>query len=382
MLEQWFAWLPPILQALEPILSKLQGISLWVLGFGALLLLAGLVGGGFKIQSVEIPRIGTVARALCGALGMISVSVFIAIPQETETFDLVGEVIFKDPPPPGDTVGIRLYRLDNPIEAIINDGKFEFRTPGSGLQAGTYRAEIYSDQGTLDDVTVFIAPKEPDQDQTLSLSQGPDGEFIHTTDNLVQHLVKLSKQLDWQYRVTAIQQLNHLAGVNTAVREDLLERMKRGGDDSRTAGLALAESCNTQNQDVRLFMQQIWKADHAQPYQRVSALASLLCDRDEAVTAKQALFELAKGTHAFFADYSQAATQGVPNLAAYYLALAGERRSCLLGVLLKGVESRYKVARDRSFEALSLFVGQQIVGRRPNEIRDWLGQNVPKMDDC
>lgn len=49
MLEQWFAWLPPILQALEPILSKLQGISLWVLGFGALLLLAGLVGGGFKI---------------------------------------------------------------------------------------------------------------------------------------------------------------------------------------------------------------------------------------------------------------------------------------------------------------------------------------------
>jgi len=290
-----------------------------VLGFGALLLLAGLVGGGFKIQSVEIPRIGTVARALCGALGMISVSVFIAIPQETVTFNLVGEVIFKDPPPPGDTVGTRLYRLDKPIEAIINDGKFEFRTPGNGLQAGTYRAEIYSDQGTLDDVTVFIAPKEPDQDQTLSLSQGPDGEFIHTTDNLVQHLVKLSKQLDWQYRVTAIQQLSHLAGVNTAVREDLIERMKRGGDDSRTAGFALAKSCNTQNQDVRLFMQQIWKADQAAPYQRVRALASLLCDRDEAVTAKQALFELAKGTHAFFTDYPQAATQGVPNLAAYYL---------------------------------------------------------------
>jgi len=140
-----------------------------VLGFGALLLLAGVVGGGFRIQSVEIPRIGTVARVLCGVLGTITVSIFVAIPPESEVFDLVGEVVFNDPPP-GDTVGIRLYRLDNPIEALINDGKFEFRTPANGLHAGTYRAEIYGIQGMLDDVTVFVAPKEPGKEQSLALS--------------------------------------------------------------------------------------------------------------------------------------------------------------------------------------------------------------------
>jgi len=382
MLEQWLTWLLSVPSILEPIFSKLQGISLWVLGFGALLLLAGLVGGGFRIQSVEIPRIGTIARVLCSTLGTITLSIFVAIPPENEVFDLVGEVVFNDPPPPGDTVSIRLYRLDNRIEALINDGKFEFRAPTNGLQAGTYRAEIYGNQGTLDDVTVFIAPKEPGKEQSLALSQGPDNQFIPTSDDLVQHLVKLSKQPDWQYRATAIEQLSHLAAADSAVREDLKERMKRGGDDSRTAGFALAESCNTQNQDVRSFMQQIWETKQATPYERVRALASFLCDRDKALMAKQALFELAKGTHAFFVDYSQAATQGVSNMAAYYLTLAGERRSCLLDELLKGIGSRYKIARDRSFEALNLFAGQRIVSDESGGIQTWLGQNIPKLGNC
>jgi len=144
----------------------------------------------------------------------------------------------------------------------------------------------------------------------------------------------------------------------------------------------LAESCNTQNLNVRSFMQQVWEAKQANPYQRVRALASFLCDRDKDVMAKQALFELAKGTHAFFAAYPQAATLGVPNMAAYYLTLAGERRSCLLDELLKGIKSRYKIARDRSFEALNLFVGQRIVPDESGGIQIQLGQKVPNLDEC
>ena len=382
MLEQWFSWLLPILQFLEPYLSKLQSVSFLVLGFGALLLLAALIGGGFKIQSVEIPRIGNVARALSGSLGVLSVSVFFSIPPEIQTLDLIGEVVFQNPPSPEDALGIRLYRIDNPVEAIISNGRFEFRAPANGVQAGLYRAEIYSDQGTLDDLTVSVARKGADREASLVLSQGPYGEFIAASGDPIQHLVNLSKRKDWQYRAVAIDQLNRLARADVAIRNDLIDRMKSGTPDSQAAAFALAESCDTQNRDVLAFMQRVWSEKQPIPYQRVRALASLLCDGAQVDLVKQELFKLVKHSHHLFAEYPRAATQGVPNMAAYYLTLAGERRSCLLGELLKGIESPYKIVRDRSFEALNMFVGHRIVSAESGQFRDWLGQYMPKLDDC
>ncbi len=51
------ALLEPMLEKLEPMLEKLQPFSIWVIGFGGLLLFAALVGGGFSIKSVSMPHI-------------------------------------------------------------------------------------------------------------------------------------------------------------------------------------------------------------------------------------------------------------------------------------------------------------------------------------
>lgn len=44
-----------------------------VLGFGSLLILLGLVGGGFTIKSVDLPKIRNVARTFSVIIGLVLV---------------------------------------------------------------------------------------------------------------------------------------------------------------------------------------------------------------------------------------------------------------------------------------------------------------------
>ena len=44
-----------------------------VLGFGSLLILLGLVGGGFTIQGVNLPKIQNVARTFAVIVGLLLV---------------------------------------------------------------------------------------------------------------------------------------------------------------------------------------------------------------------------------------------------------------------------------------------------------------------
>jgi hypothetical protein len=95
-------WIDGFNELIGPSLANLEDISVGVVGFGAFLLLVGLVGGGFRIKSISVQRIGTFPRILCGVFGIGFIAIFVAIPRTGDLFDLSGKIAFQSQPAPED----------------------------------------------------------------------------------------------------------------------------------------------------------------------------------------------------------------------------------------------------------------------------------------
>ncbi len=376
MIDDVLKWLYNVATLLEPMLERLEPHSIWVIAFGGLLFLAALFGGGFSIRSISIPPIGTIPRLLSGIVGVAVISVYFAIPSGA-TFDLTGEIAFNTPPSANDSVYVRLYKIGNPVQTPIRDGKFKFLKREHAIEEGQYRIEIGSEQGAYDSVNVLIQ-----KGQNLVLSQRPNRKFRIDSGSLVNHLFQLHRDENWENQISAIEHLSRLAIADEKVEKILRNKLTVGKKDALLAGFALANKCPTQNIETIALMETVWSEKGGNPYRRTRALASLNCDSDKSDFVKDQLFKLAARKHPMLDEYPAIKVQGIPWMAAYHLVSNGEHKICLIKRLLNGLSSKFKIVRDRSFQALSIVAGQNHPPPNFNEWTKWLRLTAPKLDRC
>lgn len=367
----------PVLKKLEPVLEKLEPLSIWVIAFGGLLFLAALFGGGFSIRSISIPHIGTIPRLLSGFVGAALIAVFFAIPTGA-TFDLTGEIAFNTPPASSDNVYVRLIKIGNPLETTIHDGTFKFLKRQHAIEEGQYRIQIGPNQGAYDSFYVVI-----EEGKNLVLSQRPNGKFrLDDSGSLVEHLFKIHRRENWQNQISAVEHLSRLAIDNKEVEKILQNKVTAREKDALLAGFALANTCRTHNTETIALMETVWSDRSVNPYRRIRALASLNCDPDKSIFVKEQLFKLAAGKHPMLKRYPAIKVRGIPRVAAYHLVKNGERKICLVKELLTGLSSKFKIVRDRSFQALSIVAGQNHPPPNLGDWKKWLGSTAPKLEKC
>ena len=301
---------------------------------------AAVIGGGVVIRDIRLPRLNLANRLLSG-FGSLALLAIVAVAYQGYRVD--GTVTFANGES-RDGYTMKLYRRDAVQNLPIRpDRSFS----AASLESGDYGVQILRDGQIVAETSLRV-----DADKEISVVQSPKFGFEIYDRPTLEHLFRLAQDTDWEVSTPAVDQLADLAKQPQA-SEWLAERLQDPTPRRRLiAAFALARDCVRYDESVRGILETAY-AENLNPFRRVKALAYSHCDGD-AVQVREALVRIAAGDHDIFATIEDTGRQeAIRFQAAYYAALRGARRACLIRAALNTLRtSRYLVARQRAHEAL------------------------------